>query len=179
MIQIVNFCIFLAVYLHDSYPYFIFSSLHIFSTQLYFRYIIFVETIYAFGKTIFSAFQMMIVFFILDLTAFLQNLKRLCFGYFLSSDTCNVRNQISFLQIGDVRKHLATSLGNLSGRVPGKVGPLITQLNPNAQQVLNQYLQSAGVTIQQTVHYFCPEIEIQKFALQRSVFFWLGSSEFL
>jgi len=49
--------------------------------------------------------------------------------------------------IGDVRKHLATSLGSLSGRVPGKVGGLITQLNPNAQQVLNQYLQSAGVSI--------------------------------
>jgi len=50
--------------------------------------------------------------------------------------------------IGDVRKYLATSLGSLSSRIPGRVAGLVSQLEPNAQQCLNQYLQAAGVAIQ-------------------------------
>jgi len=50
--------------------------------------------------------------------------------------------------VGDVRNFLAKSLGSLAGRVPGRVPGLISQLEPSAQQCLNQYLQAAGVAIQ-------------------------------
>lgn len=50
--------------------------------------------------------------------------------------------------IDDVKKYLATSLASLSAKVPGRVPALIAQLEPNAQQCLNQYIQSAGVKIQ-------------------------------
>jgi len=50
--------------------------------------------------------------------------------------------------VEDVRKYLATSLGSLATRIPGRVPSLVAQLEPNAQQCLNQYLQAAGVTIQ-------------------------------
>jgi len=50
--------------------------------------------------------------------------------------------------IGDVRKYLATNLAGLCSRQPGKVPGLVAQLEPPAQQCLNQYIQAAGVTIQ-------------------------------
>jgi len=50
--------------------------------------------------------------------------------------------------IDDVKKNLARNLGNLSTRYPGRVKTLITQLDPNAQQCLAQYLEAACIILQ-------------------------------
>ena len=57
-------------------------------------------------------------------------------------------NTLSSLQVEDVRKLLASSLGSLSSRHPGRLSSIVSQLEPNAQQCLNQYLQAAGVSVQ-------------------------------
>merc|ERR1719315_704624 len=50
--------------------------------------------------------------------------------------------------IGDPKQFLASNLGKLSTSQPGRLGPLVAQLQDQPKQFLQQYLQQAGVQIQ-------------------------------
>merc|ERR1719147_425552 len=50
--------------------------------------------------------------------------------------------------IGDPKKYLATSLASLSGRTPGVLTNIVSQLQAQPQVFLQKYLQEAGVALQ-------------------------------
>ena len=49
--------------------------------------------------------------------------------------------------VPDARTNLAQSLHKLSTGHPGMVGPLVAQINPQARDFLQKYLQAANVSI--------------------------------